>query len=138
MTKSLKPFLNAAVFLMILTYLLPMKTVSAQTKRILTEKDKILESVNSRFQELEQELNELEIPEEEPMSRLELKLQPVMGGGLSPDGAHVPYIWIGPIIDIQQGTLCTFIENAASFIMYSLQIICNVAKILCCFLVGFL
>ena len=81
MTQSLKPFLNAAIFLMILAYLLPMKTVSAQTKRILTEKDKILESVNSRFQELEQELNELEIPEEEPMSRLELKLQPVMGEG---------------------------------------------------------
>ena len=90
MTQSLKPFLNAAVFLMILAYLLPMKRVSAQTKRILTEKDKILESVNSRFQELEQELNELEIPEEEPMSRLELKLQPLMGGGLSPDGTQYP------------------------------------------------
>ena len=83
MTQSLKPFLNAAVFLMILAYLLPMKTVSAQT---VAE----LETVSSRIDKIENKLGELEIPEEEPMSRLELKLQPVMGGGLSPDGAHVP------------------------------------------------
>ncbi len=90
MTQHLKTFLIAAVFLMILAYLLPLKTVSAQTKRNSTEKDKILESVNSRLQELEKELNGLEIPEEKPMSRLELKLQPLMRGGLSPNGTHAP------------------------------------------------
>jgi len=83
MTQSLKPFLNAAVFLMILAYLLPMKTVSAQS---VAE----LETVSSRIDKIENKLRKLNPPTEIPISRLELKLQPLMGGGLSPDGTQVP------------------------------------------------
>ena len=83
MTQHLKTFLIAAVFLMILAYLLPLKTVSAQTAANL-------ETITSRINKIENQLSKLNSPSKRPISRLELKLQPLMGGGLSPNGTHAP------------------------------------------------
>ncbi len=83
MTQHLKTFLIAAVFLMILAYLLPLKTVSAQTAANL-------ETITSRINKIENQLSKLNSPSKRPISRLELKLQPLMGGGLSPQGMPVP------------------------------------------------
>ena len=83
MTQHLKTFLIAAVFLMILAYLLPLKTVSAQTAANL-------ETITSRINKIENQLSKLNSPSKRPISRLELKLQPLMRGGLSPNGTHAP------------------------------------------------
>ncbi len=83
MTQHLKTFLIAAVFLMILAYLLPLKTVSAQTAANL-------ETITSRINKIENQPSKLNSPSKRPISRLELKLQPLMRGGLSPNGTHAP------------------------------------------------
>ena len=83
MTQHLKTFLIAAVFLMILAYLLPLKTVSAQTAANP-------ETATSRIEVIENKLMKLKPPSEKSLSRLELKLQPLMRGGLSPNGTHAP------------------------------------------------
>ena len=83
MTQHLKTFLIAAVFLMILAYLLPLKTVSAQTAANP-------ETATSRIEVIENNLMKINPPSEKSLSRLELKLQPLMGGGLSPNGTHAP------------------------------------------------
>tara|TARA_Y100000294_G_scaffold67938_1_gene64332 strand:+ start:828 stop:1919 length:1092 start_codon:yes stop_codon:yes gene_type:complete len=83
MTQHLKTFLIAAVFLMILAYLLPLKTVSAQTAANP-------ETAISRIEVIENNLMKLNPPSNKSLSRLELKLQPLMGGGLSPNGMPVP------------------------------------------------
>ena len=83
MTQHLKTFLIAAVFLMILAYLLPLKTVSAKTAANP-------ETITSRINKIENQLSKLNSPSKRPISRLELKLQPLMRGGLSPNGTHAP------------------------------------------------
>ena len=86
-TQYYNPFLVSAFFLLILAFLLPIRQATAETDVDLPQTGVNFRSIDSRIKRMEKQLSD---PSKMAFSRLELKLQPLIGGGLSPDGVHAP------------------------------------------------